>query len=156
MKSLNRETLTTLFYPALLGVALVVLIATVARTPPQSITYSQAAYQSERAVYRAGETLVVTATLTVHQPGIADARRGWRTYPDGVRATLCDGTNAPNIVNEPPPFIAANVNTDIVIVLRIPVPALPPGQYQLVSASYNRQGGEAIFVVPFGVEGACP
>ena len=135
--------------------ALLVAIGFVAllfRSPP--LSYSDERYTPEHVVVNPGETLFYTPTLTVRQGGYIKIVRSFWNVDLNQAATACDGSPIASIVTERslPRLLAGVVRGNIV---RLTVPSLPPGRYQLISSAIGANGGEAWYHVDFLVDTPC-
>jgi hypothetical protein len=167
-----KERLAALTRPSMamlldLAVSLITLIAVgmliyvvvlVTAGPRAPLKYTRDIYCAERsqqlengcgpAVYTPGDTLIYTASLTIERAGDIDLERGWRTNPAEGRPRLCNGTLAPVINEDPPPFSQGAVGNEVEGRIEVEVPDLPPGHYWLISSVINADGGEALTKVP--------
>ena len=127
-------------------------IALTLRPPP--IDYSQERYLPERAILAPGETLYYTPTLTIAHGGYIKFVRTWWNADTQQVALDCTGAAIPSIVGERslPVLVAGVVRGNVV---KLAVPALPPGHYQLVSTAIGPTGGSASYYVPFEVMRPC-
>jgi hypothetical protein len=114
-------------FALLVAVGFVVLLF---RSPP--LAYSDEVYAPERAIVNPGETLFYTPTLTIKQGGYIKIVRSFWNIATNQAATDCDGAAVPSVVVERalPRLLAGEVRGNIV---KLEVPRLPPGRYQLVS-----------------------
>jgi hypothetical protein len=142
---------------AFLGImfVLVVLLVRIARPAAQPLEYTQTEYDPERPIYAPGETLVYTASLTIKRAGAIDLVRGWRIRPSDGRARLCNGDNAPVILDTPAPFSPGAVGNEVEGRVSVVVPDLPPGDYWLVSSVVKKDGGESLTRVGLSVVRPC-
>jgi hypothetical protein len=122
--------------------------------PSPPLVYTKDTYDAERLVYVPGETLVYTASLTIAESGDVDVERGWRTRPGEARSLLCDGTPAPVLEDDPPPFSPGAVDNEVEGRITVRVPDLQPGDHWLISSVKGL--GEAVTRVPVRIERPCP
>jgi hypothetical protein len=141
--------MAALILVALMAAGLFVLVF---RSPP--LSYSGESYAPERTIVNPGETLYYTPTLTVRQGGYIKIVRSFWNVDMSQAATDCDGAAVPSVVVERalPRLLAGEVRGNIV---KLEVPSLPPGRYQLVSAAVGANGGQTWYYVPFEVDQPC-
>lgn len=122
------------------------------RPPP--IEYSADYYTPERVALAPGDTLIYTPTLTIAHGGYLKVVRGYWNIDQNQAATDCEGKIVPPIVMERsvPPLVAGVVRGNIV---KLVIPALPPGHYWLSSTAMGPTGGTASYLVGFSVVKPC-
>jgi hypothetical protein len=121
---------------------------------PSPVAYSAASYTAEREVVNPGETLYYTPTLTIRQGGYVRFVRSFWDIGRNQVALDCEGNTTASIVVDRsiPPIVAGVVRGNIV---RLKIPMMPPGDYELVSTAIGPNGGQAYYTVRFRVDTPC-